>query len=99
VPKSRVRKKKVYSAPTEVRRTESTRRRRPSPRWVPIAAIVLIVAGIGWLVTYYLVGGSPDWAFGPFRAAGGPEGGLGAWNLAIGFSMLVASLAVLTQWR
>jgi hypothetical protein len=89
VPKSRVRKKKVYTPPTELRPAAATtaKRAKPSPRWVPILAIALIVLGIAWLVTYYMTQG--DY----------PVASLEAWNLAIGFGMLVASLGVFTQWR
>ena len=87
MPKSRIRKKKVYTPPTDVRPAAGTKRKKPSPRWVPIVAIGLIVAGIAWLVVYYMTQGAY------------PTAALGAWNLAIGFGMLVASLGVLTQWR
>jgi hypothetical protein len=90
VPKSRVRKKKVYTPPSDLRpggeaATKSTK--RPSPRWVPGLAVALIIAGIAWLVIYYLTSGSY------------PIASLTAWNLAIGFGLLIASLGVLTQWR
>lgn len=89
MPKSRVRKKKVYTPPTDVRPAAATvaGKRRPSPRWVPVVAVGLIVLGIAWLVTYYMTQGSY------------PVESLSYWNLAIGFGMLVASLGVLTQWR
>lgn len=89
MPKSRVRKKKVYTPPTEARPAAmaKARKNRPSPRWVPIAALALIVVGIGWLVTYYMTQGNypiQAWSY---------------WNLAAGFGLLVVSLGVLTQWR
>lgn len=89
MPKSRVRKKKVYTPPTESNPAAMARARsrRPSSRWVPIAALVLIVAGIAWLVTYYMTQGQypvAAWTY---------------WNLAAGFGLLVVSLGVLTQWR
>ena len=87
MPKSRVRKKKVYTPPTDVRPASGAKRKKPSPRWVPVAAIALIVIGIAWLVTYYMTQGAY------------PIGALSVWNLAIGFGMLVASLGLLTQWR
>ncbi|MFG1927495.1 cell division protein CrgA [Cryptosporangium sp. NPDC048952] len=89
MPKSRVRQKKVYKAPADVRPSAATtaKRAKPSPRWVPGVAVGLIVAGIAWLVTYYMTQGEY------------PIAELSAWNLAIGFSMLVASLGVFTQWR
>lgn len=88
MPKSRIRKKKVYTAPTDVRPAVGAKKKKPSPRWVPILAVALIVIGILYLVTYYLW--QQDIEF---------MQDLGYWNLAIGFSMLVASLGVLTQWR
>ena len=86
MPKSRVRRKTVYVPPTDVR-PSPTRKRGPSPRWLPIAALVLLLAGISWLVVYYLSQGSY------------PVESIKAFNLAIGFGMLVAALGVLTQWR
>jgi len=89
VPKSRVRKKKVYTPPTDVRPAAgaSKRKYKPSPRWVPVLAVALIVLGILWLVTFYLT--EAQW----------PIKDIKQWNLAVGFGMLVASLAVLTRWR
>jgi hypothetical protein len=90
VPKSRVRKKKVYTPPTaskEASGSTSHTGRRPSPRWVPGLALVLFFVGIAWLVTYYMTQGSL-----PIEA-------ITYWNLAIGFGALVAGLGVLTQWR
>lgn len=89
MPKSRVRKKKVYTPPTDVRPSGGAKSgaRRPSPRWLPVLAVVLIVVGIAWLVTYYMSKGLypiGDWTY---------------WNLAIGFGFLVISLGVLTRWR
>jgi hypothetical protein len=86
VPKSRVRKKTVYVPPTDVR-PSPTRKRGPSPRWLPITAIVLLLLGITWLVVYYLSQGVY------------PVQSIKAVNLAVGFGMLVAGLGVLTQWR
>jgi hypothetical protein len=89
VPKSRVRKKKVYTPPTEVRPSApaAARKKRPSPRWVPGLASGLIVAGIAWLATYYMT------------QASFPVEQWGVWNLAVGFGLMVASLGVFTQWR
>jgi hypothetical protein len=89
VPKSRVRKKKVYTPPTDVRPSAAaaTKKNRPSPRWVPGLAVALIVIGIAWLATYYM------------SQAAYPVAQWGVWNLAVGFGLMVASLGVFTQWR
>lgn len=85
MPKSKVRKKTVYTPPAEVR--PASAKKKPSPPWVPILAVVLLVLGIAWLVTYYL------------SQAAYPVGAIGFWNLAVGFGMLILALVVLTQWR
>lgn len=87
MPKSQVRKKKVYTPPTDVRPSSMATSRKPSPRWLPMTAVALIVLGIAWLVVYYL----SDTQY--------PVASWRYWNLAIGFGAMVASLAVLSRWR
>ncbi|WP_406073941.1 cell division protein CrgA [Micromonospora sp. NBC_01638] len=87
MPKSQVRKKKVYTPPTDVRPTTASSSSKPSPVWLPITAVALIVAGIGWLVLYYL------------SEQQYPVTAWGYWNLAVGFGAMVASLALLSRWR
>ncbi|MBA3489055.1 MAG: cell division protein CrgA [Longispora sp.] len=86
MPKSRIRKKKVYTPPAELAPGRPMAY-RPSPTWVPILAVGLIVFGIGWLVVFYLTAG--EW----------PVEALRYWNLAIGFGALVASLLVFSRWK
>lgn len=87
MPKSQVRKKKVYTPPSDVRPTATAATRKPSPVWVPILAVSLVVLGIGWLVVYYL------------SATQYPVASWGYWNLAVGFGAMVASLIVFTRWK
>ena len=87
MPKSNVRKKKVYTPPAELRPTTTAATKKPSPIWLPISAVVLIAAGIGWLVVFYLSQGVY------------PVGSWGYWNLAVGFGALVTSLGLLSRWR
>jgi phosphatidylglycerophosphate synthase len=87
VPKSQVRKKKIYTPPTDIRPTASAVARKPSPVWLPITAVALIVLGIGWLVVYYL------------SEAVYPVASWGYWNLAVGFGSMVVSLILLSRWR
>ena len=87
MPKSRVRQKKVYTPPTDVAPRVTTINKRPSPVWVPVTAVVLVVFGIGWLVTFYLSTGVY------------PVLSWGYWNLAVGFGAMVGALAVFTRWR
>jgi hypothetical protein len=98
VPKSRVRKKKVYTPPTDLRpqptvTSAAAARRRPSPVWLPITAVTLIVVGIAWLVVFYLTQGFADAPALAFLFK------IGYWNLAIGFGAMVAALFLLARWR
>lgn len=87
MPKSQVRKKKVYTPPADVRPVVTAATKKPSPIWLPIAAVSMIVFGIGWLVVYYL------------SEAAYPVASWQYWNLAVGFGSMVASLILLSRWR
>ena len=52
MPKSQVRKKKVYTPPTDIRPAANAASKKPSPVWLPVSAVALIVFGIAWLVVY-----------------------------------------------
>jgi hypothetical protein len=93
VPKSTVRKKKVYTPPAEMRPQQTNAARRPSPMWLPVTAVALIVVGIAWLVIYYLTNGFFE------VSALTALYNLGYWNLAIGFGCMVAALGLLSKWR
>lgn len=94
VPKSSVRKKKVYTPPAELRPQTAAAARKPSPTWIPATAVGLIIFAIAWLVTYYLTeqwfGLGENFAF---------LAELSYWNLAIGFGAMIAALALLSKWR
>ena len=95
MPKSSVRKKKVYTPPAELRpEATAAAARKPSPTWVPATAVSLIVFAIAWLVVYYLSGQWYDFGDSFLFLAE-----LTYWNLAIGFGAMIASLIVLTKWR
>lgn len=87
MPKSQIRKKKVYTPPAEVRPVSEAASRKPSPQWVPISAVTLIGLGILWLVLFYISGGTV------------PVQAWGYWNLVIGFGLMVSSLAILSRWK
>lgn len=87
MPKSEIRKKKVYTPPSDVLPASATSDKRPSPVWLPATAVALIVLGIGWLVVYYL--SEQEY----------PVAAWGYWNLAVGFGGMVASLLLLSKWK
>jgi hypothetical protein len=51
MPKSRVRKKPVYTPPPRAVRRQS------SPRWVPVAMVACLLVGLAWIVQYYATNG------------------------------------------
>ena len=76
MPKSRVRKRTVYTPPPP-----KTARRKVSAPWVGPAIGACLIVGLAWIVTYYLAGGSV-----PGLSA------LGAWNLVVGFGFVIAAV-------
>lgn len=60
---------------------------RVSPRWLVPAMIACLVVGLAWIALYYVTGGSL------------PVSALQAWNLAIGFALIIGGVALSTKWR
>ena len=91
MPKSKVRKKSVYTPPEGVlqaRSAEQARLAQPSPRWYVALMVALLVVGLLWIVVYYIAGDEI-----PFMVS------LAAWNFAIGFGLMVAGLVMSMRWR
>ncbi|MGY2080642.1 cell division protein CrgA [Modestobacter sp. SYSU DS0657] len=90
MPKSKVRKKSVYTPPEGVLPSSAARARaaEPSPRWYAPVMIGLMLLGLLWIVVYYVAG--QDLGF---------MVSLGAWNFAIGFGAMVAGLIMSMRWR
>jgi drug/metabolite transporter (DMT)-like permease len=63
-----------------------------TPRFV--IALVLILAGIGWLVFYYVQARGNPLAFPPVDGTPKAVADLGDWNYAIGFGLLLVGLMV-----
>jgi hypothetical protein len=83
VPKSRVRKRTVYTPPPP-----KTARRKVSAPWVGPTIVACLVIGLAWIVLYYVSQGSI-----PGISA------LGAWNLVVGFAFIIAGVVLSTRWR
>lgn len=93
MPKSKVRKKSDGpSRPAATSSSTRTRQLAPSPTWYPIAMAVVLLLGLAYLVVFYLTASGTD-----------PEvpvmGGLGAWNFAIGFGVMLLGLIMAVRWR
>ncbi len=91
MPKSRVRKKSVYTPPESVLESRAATRARavaPSPRWYAPVMVGLMLLGLLWIVVYYVAGERI-----PFMVS------LSAWNFAVGFGAMVLGLIMSMRWR
>jgi hypothetical protein len=90
VPKSKVRKKSVYTPPEGVLPSSAAKARaaQPSPRWYAPVMIALMLLGLVWIVVYYVAGDKIGFMV-----------SLSAWNFAIGFGAMVAGLVMSMRWR
>jgi hypothetical protein len=83
VPKSRVRKKPVYTPPP----TRSAKR-AVSPVWLAPTMIATLVIGLAWIALYYVT-----------QADMPALRSLGGWNLVGGFGLIVIGVVLATRWR
>ena len=83
MPKSRVRKKAVYTPP----QAKVTRRKVSAP-WVGPGIVICLVVGLAWIAVYYVTQSSV-----PGMKA------LGSWNLVIGFAFIIAGVTLSTRWH
>ena len=90
MPKSKVRKKSVYTPPEGVLPSRAARARaaEPSPRWYAAVMVGLMLFGLLWIVVFYVAGDKI-----------GFMNSLGAWNFAIGFGAMLACLVMSMRWR
>ena len=90
MPKSKVRKKSVYTPPSDVLAARGARARavKPSGRWYAALMVALMLLGLVWIVVYYVAGDKI-----PFMVT------LSVWNFAIGFGAMVAGLVMSMRWR
>lgn len=85
VPKSRVRKKAVYTPP------QRSAKIQVSPRWLAPVMVACWLLGLAWIATYYVLV-TTDTQLEPFKS-------LGNGNLAIGFVALIIGIVLATRWR
>jgi uncharacterized membrane protein len=83
VPKSRVRKKPVYTPPPA-----RSPRKAVSPPWLVPTMLACFLIGLAWIALYYVTQASM-----PGLSA------LGGWNLVCGFVLIVAGVVLATKWR
>jgi len=85
VPKSRVRRKAAYTPPPAKQGPGS----KAPKRWVGPLMVGLFVVGLLWIVLYYILG----------RDHLPLLGGLGNWNLLIGFAFIIGGIFTATRWE
>lgn len=81
MPESKPRKKPAYTPPPKSSSPE------PNPRWWAPTMVTLMILGLVWVVTTYLV------------KSAGPIPGFGNWNLAIGFGIMMIGFVMTMRWR
>jgi Cell division protein CrgA len=89
MPKSKVRKKAVYTPPAGERAGATPVKVAGPTHPVYITVMLgLMLVGLAWLVVNYLAGDSI-----PFMVL------LGPWNFAVGFALIVIGLLMTMRWR
>jgi ABC-type Fe3+ transport system permease subunit len=84
VPKSRVRKKPVYTPPAAATR----KKRAVSPPWLVPTMIASLILGLAWIALYYVTQGDMP----GLRVLSG-------WNLVCGFALIVVGVVLATKWH
>ena len=88
MPKSKVRKKTMYSAPADRRTPVKAKMAGPShPVYIGVM-LGLMLIGLAWLVVTYIA-----------RDKIGFMSTLGSWNFAIGFALMIGGLLMTMRWR
>ncbi len=58
-----------------------------SPPWLVPTMLGCLIVGLAWIALYYITGGNL------------PVSALGAWNLGIGFALIISGVGLSTKWR
>lgn len=94
MPKSKVRKKTVYTAPPRKPTAQAARAAGPSsPIYVGIM-LGFMVLGLIWLVVNYLAGDKIG-----FMIALGGDGTSFNYNFVVGFALIIVGLLMTMKWR
>ncbi|WP_336084620.1 cell division protein CrgA [Nocardia sp. SSK8] len=88
MPKSKVRKKADYTPSPASRTPVKVKAVGPSPVWYVAIMLGFMLAGLAWLIIYYLAQEHIGWMY-----------DLGAWNFLIGFGLMVVGLIMTMRWR
>lgn len=77
------------SKPEKKKPAPVARKSSANPRWLVPTMLGLMLAGLAWIVTYYLTS----------QELGLPVPQLGNWNLLVGFVLIIAGFSLTTRWK
>ncbi len=97
MPKSKVRKKTDYTINASSTSRTPVKVSAPSGRWFVALFLGFMLAGLAWLLVYYL-GADEDGLGAPGRALAFMVN-LGAWNFVIGFGLMIVGLLMTMWWK
>ena len=83
MPRSRIRRRSTYTPPSEGAKAV----RIGNPRWLVPLMVALFVVGLLWVVVYYIT--QTEY----------PIGGIGLWNMGIGFGLIIVGFMLATRWK
>jgi hypothetical protein len=83
MPKSRLRRRNAFTPPSPSMKAV----RLGSPRWLVPVMVSCFVLGLAWVVVYYIT------------QAKYPIEGIGAWNMGIGFGLIIIGFVMSTRWK
>lgn len=84
MPRSRIRRRNVFTPPP-TDRPKATR--VGSPPWLVPLMVGCFVLGLLWVVVYYVT--QTEY----------PIAGIGLWNMAVGFGLIIVGFALSTRWK
>ena len=83
MPKSRLRRRRLFTPPQE----RGGAVRVGNPRWLVPLMVACFVVGLLWVVVYYIT--QTEY----------PIGGIGLWNMGIGFGLIIVGFVISTRWK
>jgi hypothetical protein len=93
MPKSRIRKKVKEERTVQAQVVQSTPEPTESPRWLAPVMLAMFLLGLAWIVVYYISGSQLP--LGKMF----PEVDIDAWNIVVGFGLLMVGFGMSTRWK
>ena len=84
MPKSRIRRRSVFTPPPS---DQPKAVRIGSPPWLVPVMVGCFIVGLLWVVVYYVT--QTEY----------PIGSIGLWNMGIGFGLIIVGFGFATRWK